>query len=109
MEIGEPYQQPAGTPDQDAPALKTSGYVAARTLVIMAPEDPPTAKTFVGSPLYFLSVYLTMLTSPVESPPPSWMSVTFEWQSQHRVSFVVLGYIRIKPSLSAYEGSFVMP
>ena len=34
-------KHPAGTPEKAAPAAKTSGYSAARTLVIMAPEEKP--------------------------------------------------------------------
>ena len=34
-------KQPAGTPENAEPAAKTSGYSAARTLVIMAPEEKP--------------------------------------------------------------------
>ena len=34
-------KQPAGTPENADAALKTSGYCAARTLVIMAPEEKP--------------------------------------------------------------------
>jgi hypothetical protein len=34
-------KHPAGTPEKADPALNTSGYWAARTLVIMAPEENP--------------------------------------------------------------------
>ena len=34
-------KQPAGTPENAEPAANTSGYSAARTLVIMAPDENP--------------------------------------------------------------------
>ena len=36
-------KQACGTPMNAAPALNTSGYVASRTFVIIAPEDAPVA------------------------------------------------------------------
>lgn len=45
-------KHPAGTPEYRDTALMSSGYVAARTLLIMPPEEPPVTNTFLGSILY---------------------------------------------------------
>jgi hypothetical protein len=42
-------KQPAGTPEKAAAAEKTSGYWAARTFVIMAPEEKPLTTMRAGS------------------------------------------------------------
>ena len=41
-----------------------------RLTVIMAPELEPVTKTFLGSALYFLRAYETMLAMALLSPPP---------------------------------------
>ncbi len=45
-----------GVPEYAAPASNTSGYDPTRTLVIMAPDEPPMTNTLDGSTLYFESV-----------------------------------------------------
>ncbi len=48
----EPFvvaKHPAGTPENAEPAANTSGYWAASTLVIIAPEENPLTTTRAGS------------------------------------------------------------
>jgi hypothetical protein len=50
----EPFvvaKQPAGTPENAEPALNTSGYWAASTLVIIAPDEKPATTIRAGSAL----------------------------------------------------------
>ena len=44
-------KHPAGTPENAEPAANTSGYSAARTFVIMAPEEKPLTTIRPGSTL----------------------------------------------------------
>jgi hypothetical protein len=44
-------KQPAGTPMNAEPAANTSGYSAASTFVIIAPEENPVTNTRPGSTL----------------------------------------------------------
>lgn len=80
----EETKHPAGTPLYAVAAANSSGYVAAITFyygvsrdqeqaqtwrtVIMAPELLPVTNTLLASPLYFWSVYMTMLAMEFESP-----------------------------------------
>src|ERR1044071_2267218 len=73
----EPFvvaKQPAGTPENAEPAAKTSGYWAARTLTIIAPEEKPLTTTRPGSTGYRCRTWPTIAMMPVESPPPSRVS-----------------------------------
>jgi hypothetical protein len=65
------------------PAAKTSGYAPASTLVIMAPDDDPTAKTRVESTPQLAMAYLTAETIPCESLPPLCVKVAVDETSQH--------------------------
>ena len=80
---GAPRKHACATPEKAAPASNTSGYEPAITLVIMAPEDPPMTYTLDASPWYLSSVYLTMLTMPPASPPPSCVRLAVFCTSQH--------------------------
>ena len=64
------------------PALKMSGYAPARTLVIIAPEEVPTAKTRFASTPQLAMAYLAAEAMPSESLPPLWVSVALEETSQ---------------------------
>jgi hypothetical protein len=87
----------------------SSGYVAARTLDIIAyhgvsidfialslihgilpPEEPPVTNTFVGLILYCVIAYLIIFAIAFESPPPSCVSDALLETSQHSV--VELGH-----------------
>src|SRR5690349_17630265 len=67
----EVAKHPAGTPENAEAAAKTSGYSAARTLVIIAPEEKPLTTIRDGSTLYRVRAQATIDMMPVESPPPS--------------------------------------
>ena len=64
------------------PARNTSGYAPASTLVIIAPEDVPTAKTRAGSTPQFEIAKRAADAMPCESPPPSCVSVASQETSQ---------------------------
>lgn len=64
------------------PALKMSGYAPASTLVIMAPEDVPTAKTRFASTPQLAIAKRAADAMPRESPPPLWVSVASDETSQ---------------------------
>src|SRR4051812_85663 len=69
----EPFvvaKHPAGTPEKADAAENTSGYSAASTFVIMAPEEMPLRTMRPPSTPYRLRAYLTIAMMPVESPPP---------------------------------------
>jgi hypothetical protein len=55
-------------------ALSNSGYVAAMTLPIIAPELPPVRYTLPASTPYFSMAYEIMLAIAWLSPPPLWLS-----------------------------------
>lgn len=97
-----PAKQPKATPAQAEPAAKTSGYDPSRTLVIIAPDEVPVAKTRSALPLYFASVYFTMETIPRESPPPLCVRVWLEETSQHLSAVLGLsGKMTMNPYVSA--------
>ena len=75
-------KHPNATPESTTPARKTSGYAPARTLVIIAPEDVPAAKTRAGSTPQFASAKRAADAMPSESPPPLCVSVSVEETSQ---------------------------
>ena len=52
------------------PALKTSGYAPASTLVIIAPDEVPTAKTRLASTPQLLIAKRAALAMERESLPP---------------------------------------
>src|ERR1700743_1181761 len=97
-------QQPAGTPENSAPALNTSGYTASIASVSIAPEEAPIMYTRVASALRLLPSYFTISAMACVSPPPSCVREAFEPTSQHFAEvagFVVCGKIITKPYLSA--------
>ena len=62
--------------------MNTSGYAPARTLVIIAPDDVPTANTRSASTPQFAIAYRAAEAMPSESLPPLCVSVAFEETSQ---------------------------
>ena len=64
------------------PARKMSGYAPASTLVIIAPDEVPTAKTRSGSTPQFAIAYRAAEAIPRESLPPLWVKVSLEETSQ---------------------------
>ena len=75
-------KQPKATPESTMPALKTSGYAPASTLVIIAPEEVPTAKTRFASTPQLLTAKRAALAIESESLPPLCVSVSVEETSQ---------------------------
>ncbi|EMR65175.1 hypothetical protein UCREL1_7850 [Eutypa lata UCREL1] len=78
-----PRKQPAATPLYADTALIRSGYVAASTLAIIAPLEPPVTYTRSGSAAYSAMANLIMLPMAVLSPPPSRVSDCVDDTSQH--------------------------
>ena len=75
-------KQPNATPESTMPALKMSGYAPASTLVIIAPEDVPTAKTRSGSTPQLAIAKRAADAIPIESPPPLCVRVASDETSQ---------------------------
>src|SRR4051794_29216502 len=94
-------KQPAGTPENAEPAEKTSGYSAARTLVIMAPEEKPLTTMRAGSTLWRCRAQATIDMMPVESPPPSLVSPALVDTSKQWPSRVASGTTMTYPYRSA--------
>ena len=75
-------KHPNGTPESTTAPLKMSGYAPARTAVIIAPEDVPTAKTRAGSTPQDWMAKRAALAMESESEPPLWTRVLSEETSQ---------------------------
>jgi hypothetical protein len=105
-------QHPAGTPENSAPALKTSGYTAMRASVSIAPEDAPIAYTRCASAPRCETSYCTISAIACVSPPPLCVSEAFEptsQQSAELAGLVVCGKIMMKPYWSAAASIAGMP
>jgi hypothetical protein len=76
-------------------ATKSSGYVAARTLLIIAPDEPPVTKTLDALTLYLGMAYVTIFAMALESPPPLWLREALLDTSQHVPLFGLLGQMVI--------------
>src|SRR5579883_425286 len=75
-------QHPAGTPENSAPALNTSGYTAMRASVSIAPDDAPIAYTRSAFAPRWATSYWTISAIAWVSPPPSCVSDALDPTSQ---------------------------
>ncbi len=88
-------------PENAAAAVNTSGYRAASTLVIIAPEEKPLTTMRAGSMLWRCRAHVAMDMIPVESPPPSRLSAAGVETSKQRPSRVASGTTTMYPYRSA--------